>query len=1377
MNRVILTAAIALLLSFPLAAQELIIVDARVPQSEMLTGNRTADVVQLTESDELDASLASLRGQYETVHLVGHGSPGHVQLGSTDLTAGNAHLLALLRPCLAIESDVLVYGCHSGAGKDGRALVDAIALATGADVAASDDFTGLGGDWELEVVHGIVKARPLSAREWQHHLQIVYQVAPGGVVDINPISSILPAGTTRMDIQLTTVPGTVHGSLFRFANFTYEPWGQGHPNPFTVFGSLGTFNENRIFSGNGLHYQASATATIGSVESIPVTYTDGFSTTSSTIQIQIANVYYPVITQQPIQNPQTNPGMTATLQVAASIPTPPTTGTLTYQWYSGIAPNASNPVSGATSPTFTWNVPGGQAVGQYLYWCRVTLVGQGFTASHTGTITVTNQTASVATMNAQGSNPTNGTSVTYTLEFAVTGPAVGGLSASNFSVTRTGTLASATVTNVVSGLGGQSVYPTWFITVGVGTGDGTVRLELVNATGATIGISGLPFNGQVVTFDRTRPTVSSITRQSANPTGAGSVDYLVTFSETVNGVANSNFSITQSGVTGATVGTPSSSSGTSMTVPVNTGSGSGTLRLNLNQSLSGISDPAGNQLNVAFNSGEVYDIDKTLPFVSSMVRVNTNPTNAASVQFTVTFNESVTGVAVGNFTIAANGVTGASVTSVTGSGSTRTVTISTGTGDGTLRLDLSSATPAIQDVALNSLSATFNTGESYNFDNVQPGVVSITRTGTSPTNSQTLGFLVTFNESVTGVGAGNFGLATTGAVSGATVTGVTGSGSTRTVTVDRGTGEGTIELEQSSTTPAVTDALGNTMGSTYTSGENYSIDLTPPGVSIGAPSVSSTTSGPVDFVITYTDAASVSLAVGDVSLNTTGDATGSISVSGSGTTTRTVTVSGITGNGTIGLSIASGTALDAVGNAALAAGPSATFSVTNVPGVSIGAPSTTLAAGGPVGFVITYTGATAITLAAGDVTLNSTGGVTGNISITGSGTSTRTVTVDGLTGDGSFTITLAAGTSTNPGGGDAGAGPSASVDVDNTLPALAVGGTLLLSQGTTQTGVAIGTVSDNYTAAGALNIAATGVPTGLVVTNIANTAGAVTADIESLPTSGTGVQQIEFTVTDQAGNSDSVNFTVDVLGNQAPTVSVIADQSIPMNTSTGTLAFTVDDFEDGPSALAIAVTVDNQILADPLTDFLLGGAGMNRTLAVTPQTNNVGVATVSVTVTDSAAVSTTVSFVLTVTDSTDAPAIAPISNILIYRDQTSAVFNFTATDPQGDGTLGAPAGDSLNTTLIQGTDFTFGGTAPNLSFQITPQAGQVGTAVVIIYISDGTYTASRAFTVVVQDPPSSSGGDDDDDEGCTTGTSGSMWLMLLVMIAVLGVALRVRRAV
>src|SRR5262249_21398231 len=119
--------------------------------------------------------------------------------------------------------------------------------------------------------------------------------------------------------------------------------------------------------------------------------------------------------------------------------------------------------------------------------------------------------------------------------------------------------------------------------------------------------------------------------------------------------------------------------------------------------------------------------DTTPPTVSSITRADANPNNGGSVHFTVTFSESVTGVDTTDFTLTNTGISGASVSSVTGSGTTYTVTVNTGTGDGTIRLDLIDD-DSIADLAGNKLGGTgtgngnFTAGEVYTIDKTAPSV-------------------------------------------------------------------------------------------------------------------------------------------------------------------------------------------------------------------------------------------------------------------------------------------------------------------------------------------------------------------------------------------------------------------------------------------------------------------------------------------------------------------------------------------------------------------------------------------------------------------------------------------------------------------------------
>ena len=113
-----------------------------------------------------------------------------------------------------------------------------------------------------------------------------------------------------------------------------------------------------------------------------------------------------------------------------------------------------------------------------------------------------------------------------------------------------------------------------------------------------------------------------------------------------------------------------------------------------------------------------WEIDLTPPSVLSSVRADDNPTDAASVDFTVTFSESVTGVNGGDFSLNTTGVSGASISGVSGSGDTYTVSVNTGSGEGTIRLDVDD-NDSIMDDADNPLGGAgagngdFTSGEEY----------------------------------------------------------------------------------------------------------------------------------------------------------------------------------------------------------------------------------------------------------------------------------------------------------------------------------------------------------------------------------------------------------------------------------------------------------------------------------------------------------------------------------------------------------------------------------------------------------------------------------------------------------------------------------------
>ena len=71
---------------------------------------------------------------------------------------------------LSENGDILIYACEFASDDDGRATLSLLSSITGADFAASDDITGMSGDWELEVNTGAIEAQALAVENYQHDL-------------------------------------------------------------------------------------------------------------------------------------------------------------------------------------------------------------------------------------------------------------------------------------------------------------------------------------------------------------------------------------------------------------------------------------------------------------------------------------------------------------------------------------------------------------------------------------------------------------------------------------------------------------------------------------------------------------------------------------------------------------------------------------------------------------------------------------------------------------------------------------------------------------------------------------------------------------------------------------------------------------------------------------------------------------------------------------------------------------------------------------------------------------------------------------------------------------------------------------------------------
>jgi gliding motility-associated-like protein len=327
------------------------------------------------------------------------------------------------------------------------------------------------------------------------------------------------------------------------------------------------------------------------------------------------------------------------------------------------------------------------------------------------------------------------------------------------------------------------------------------------------------------------------------------------------------------------------------------------------------------------------------PAAGQSVTLTTLQTDGSFNQifYTVTFTTAQTGLSASNFSVTGN-VTGAYVSSVTGSGTTWGVEVtvpSSFQSAGDLSLEMVNSTGVSPGVT--GLPAVSNLTEIILYS--LTGRFSLTSTNANPGYAKT-GDKINFT-----LAANNY-VMTIWTVTIAGVNVPPGGGSysaSGSVTLGSGTGQGALSYSWSYHTQYNTIAFGSGTSSII-------FDNIAPTASISAPSaniVGGTGTSSVSYTVTYADAnfGSSNLTASGITLHTTGTATGTVGVSGSGTT-YTVTISNISGNGTLGISVGAGYAVDLAGNTeASGAGPSST--VTVVPNVS---PSISYA--GPQGYAV-----------------------------------------------------------------------------------------------------------------------------------------------------------------------------------------------------------------------------------------------------------------------------------------------------------------------------------------------------------------------------------------------------------------------------------------
>jgi uncharacterized repeat protein (TIGR01451 family) len=211
------------------------------------------------------------------------------------------------------------------------------------------------------------------------------------------------------------------------------------------------------------------------------------------------------------------------------------------------------------------------------------------------------------------------------------------------------------------------------------------------------------------------------------------------------------------------------------------------------------------------------------------------------------------------------------------------------------------------------------------------------------------------------------------------------------------------------------------------------------------------------------------------------------------------------------------------------------------------------------------------------------------------------------------------------------------------------------------------------------------------------------------------------TVDSNSGNN-SASFTTSV--NAAPTIAIIGNQSGLEDTPVESLAVLIGDAETAAGSLVLTRTCSNTNLF-PLANIVLGGAGTNRTITLSPATNLSGNATITLTVTDGLAATST-AFDVAIDPVNDAPNLETIANFTVTEGATVVFTNQAAdveTPPQ-----------TLTFSLLSGPTNAALNPITGIFQWITAESDGPSTNTFLLKVADDgspSLSATQSFTVVV----------------------------------------------
>ena len=178
--------------------KQIVFIDTQVEDYQQLIRafdkNTEIHLIQSNENgfDKINQTLKGYQN-IDSLHIIGHGSAGQILFGdallSNDTFNQYSKTLKSIGNNLSPSGDILFYGCNIASNERGLSLISKISEITKADIAASDDITGKGGDWHLEKNIGIIETKNIQVADYEHSL------LQNGVAEINSFVEEKPNAT------------------------------------------------------------------------------------------------------------------------------------------------------------------------------------------------------------------------------------------------------------------------------------------------------------------------------------------------------------------------------------------------------------------------------------------------------------------------------------------------------------------------------------------------------------------------------------------------------------------------------------------------------------------------------------------------------------------------------------------------------------------------------------------------------------------------------------------------------------------------------------------------------------------------------------------------------------------------------------------------------------------------------------------------------------------------------------------------------------------------------------------------------------------------------------------------------------------------------